>query len=405
MRRLLISIVLALVIGGAIGTLMTRDPGYVLVSYAGSSLETSLWFAVAALIVAYFALRGLIALVGTLLRGGSGIRTWRESRRSRNAQERTQRGLLLAGEGDWAAARKTLSAVAARADTPLVNYLVAARAANEMGDTPARDELLDRAAATDPSVYLTVAIARAEMQLAVHELDAAAATLNEARSANAGNRRLLELLVACYEAQQHWAGLLMLADELRQQRVWSADALATAQRRWWTGYFRHRTRSLAGSDDQLASLWDRAGKELHHDPDIVLAQAEAQLAENDADAAEATLREALDAAWSGVLVEQYSRVHSSDVVRQFEHARRWLKKHPDDAALHLTVGRLALYCADRDAAREHFERSVALHPSVAACGELGRLYAAAGEHARAAELLADAAAMHGDVVPLTAAHS
>ena len=62
MRRVLIYLVIALVVGGAVGTLMSRDPGYVLVSYADMSLETSLWFALLALIVGYFLLRFIIGL-------------------------------------------------------------------------------------------------------------------------------------------------------------------------------------------------------------------------------------------------------------------------------------------------------------------------------------------------------
>jgi HemY protein len=399
MKRLLIIVVLALIVGGAVGTLMSRDPGYVLVSYAGRSLETSLWFALVVLAVVYFVLRALVAIVRAVLNSGTGIRTWQQNRRSRNAHERTVHGLLAAGEGDWSAARKTLAAVAPQADVPLVNYLFAARAANELNDADGRDTLLDRAAATDPSARLTVAIARAEMRLAAHEFDAAAATLNQARVDAPSNRRVLELLVSCYEAQQNWAALLGLADDLQQQRVWSKDALAAAQRRWWSGYFRHRAHSLQDeSTEQMAALWNKAGKELRYDPEIVLAQAEAELANHDVDAAEATLKEALDAAWSPVLVERYGRIRCSDIARQRDSAERWLKKHSDDAALRLALGRLALAAGDADAAREHLERSVALEPSAAACGELGRLCAEHGDHARAAQLLADAAAMHGDLI-------
>ena len=63
MRRVLTYLVVALVVGGAVGTLMSRDPGYVLVSYENMSLETSLWFALLALIVGYYLLRVVIGLL------------------------------------------------------------------------------------------------------------------------------------------------------------------------------------------------------------------------------------------------------------------------------------------------------------------------------------------------------
>src|SRR5262245_19593089 len=163
MRRILIYFVLALVVGGAIGTLMTRDPGYVLLTYAGTSLETSLWFALSMLIALYFLLRLIVRIGAGLVRGGAGLQSWQENRRARNARERTVRGLLLAGAGDWSGARKTLATVAGQADVPLVNYLVAARAANELGDTRDRDALLQKAVESTPDSALTVACAQAEM--------------------------------------------------------------------------------------------------------------------------------------------------------------------------------------------------------------------------------------------------
>ena len=96
MRRALIYLVVALIVGGAVGTLMSRDPGYVLVSYENMSVETSLWFALLALIVGYFLLRVVIGLLMRLIRTGAGVAAWQQNRRARVAQARTVRGLLLA---------------------------------------------------------------------------------------------------------------------------------------------------------------------------------------------------------------------------------------------------------------------------------------------------------------------
>ena len=131
MRRLLTFVVLAVVIGGAMGTLMSRDPGYVLITYADMSFETSLWFALLALIAIYFLLRLGIAVWTRLLRGGAGVANWRQDRRARTAQANTVRGLVLVGEGDWVGGRKALLNAAEDAATPLINYVGAAHAAKQ----------------------------------------------------------------------------------------------------------------------------------------------------------------------------------------------------------------------------------------------------------------------------------
>src|SRR5262249_12395380 len=143
MRRLLVALVIALVVGGAVGTLMIRDPGYVLITYDDMSLETSLWFALLALLVGLFVVRLVFGVVARIARGGAGIAAWQQNRRARVAQARTTRGLILVGEGDWAGGRKALLADAKDLEAPWVNYVGAARAANEMGDASDRDALIE----------------------------------------------------------------------------------------------------------------------------------------------------------------------------------------------------------------------------------------------------------------------
>ena len=133
------------------------------------SLETSLWFALLALIVGYFLLRIAIGLLMRLIRTGAGVAAWQQNRRARVAQARTVRGLLLAGEGDWAGARKALAADAETVDLPLVNYLGAARAANEIGDAADRDALLQKASESTPGATLAVGLTQAELQIAAQQ--------------------------------------------------------------------------------------------------------------------------------------------------------------------------------------------------------------------------------------------
>ena len=69
MRTGLLLLVIAAVLGGLVGTLMLRDPGYVLIAYAGRVMETSLWFAFALLIVLYAVLRCIVFIAARLVRG------------------------------------------------------------------------------------------------------------------------------------------------------------------------------------------------------------------------------------------------------------------------------------------------------------------------------------------------
>ena len=152
----LLLVLIAVVLGGLVGTLVVRDPGYVLVAYDQMAVETSLWFAVVLLIGVYFVVR-LIVFVFTRFAAGRGnLGSWNRERKFKNARQQRVQGLLLMAEGDWSEARRLLVNSASRVTSPLINYLNAARAAHEMGDTDGRDELLRQAHESTPGARFAV---------------------------------------------------------------------------------------------------------------------------------------------------------------------------------------------------------------------------------------------------------
>jgi HemY protein len=392
MRRLLVVLVVALVVGGAIGTLMVRDPGYVLITYDDMSLETSVWFALLALLVGYVALRLVFGVATRIARGGAGIAAWQQNRRARVAQARTTRGLLLVGEGDWAGGRKALLADASALEAPWVNYVVAAQAANELGDASDRDALLDKAVAATPGSEFAAALTRAELQMSASQYREAVATLVKASEDAPSQPRLLKLLATSYERIGEWDALLALAPELRRRGVYPADSMRAAQLRWCEASF-----DAAGTTTTAAQLierWNALDKELRDEARAIGAYARA-LAKVGANAeAETVLSKALSREWSAELVGLYGRIVDRSE-RQLATAEDWLKSRPNDAALLLALGRLAAANRDWGKAREYFEASLKQQRSVEVYGELGRLCIALGERPRGAELLAQGLEMSG----------
>ena len=399
MRRALIFLVVALVVGGAVGTLMARDPGYVLVTYEDMSLETSLWFALFALIGGYFVLRLVVWIVVRLMRSGTGVAAWQQNRRVRGAQARTTRGLLLAGEGDWSGARKALLADAEHIESGLINYLAAARAANELGDAAQRDALLQKAGESTPGSTLALALTQAELQIAAQQYRPAIETLLSAKTGSPNQPRILQLLSECYERLGDWKSLLGLAPELQRRNAMSAGALRAARLRWAIAFFEHPP---AGADlaQQLIVEWNALDKDVRTDSALIAACAKALMDAGANDEAEATLSKALKQEWSEELIALYGRVRVERTDRQLATAEGWLKTRPNDAALLLALGRIALVNRDWTKAREYLEASLKERRGAEVYGELGRLCLAMGERARATELLAQAVDMGGQLPKL-----
>ena len=143
--KMLFSTLLLLAAAVGFTMLAQRDPGYILLSYDGWSVESSLSLFILALgvtiLVSYFVLR---LLFGTLHIPGR-LGYWRRHRRSLRARAATNRGLLALAEGNWPKAERFLSRFAGSSDTPLLNYLGAARAAQKQGADGRRDQYLSQA--------------------------------------------------------------------------------------------------------------------------------------------------------------------------------------------------------------------------------------------------------------------
>ncbi|HEX7036580.1 MAG TPA: heme biosynthesis HemY N-terminal domain-containing protein [Pseudomonadales bacterium] len=383
MKFALLVLALALVLGGIVGVLVARDPGYVLVAYQNLALETSLWFALLVLVALYALLALAVFVVTRLLRGSGRLKGWNARRRTRAARDQTVRGLLLMAEGRWAEARKLLEAAAPRVPAPLINYLHAARAAHAMGDARGRDALLRAAHESTPGSRLAVGLTQAELQRADGQWEACLATTLQLYRQAPRHPQVLRQLVDCYRHLRDWQAILELVGDLRKQRVMPDAELRALEREAWQG-------RLAAGRDAPEALWKSVPRELRRDPALAEAFALAFARAGRGSEAEALLREVLDQVWSTELVGLYGKLMNADPPTQLLAAERWLKERPNDPDLLLALGRISLMNRQWAKAREYLEASLRLKRSAETQGELGRLCAALGDAERGGELLTQA---------------
>ena len=169
-------------------------------------------------------------------------------------------------------------------------------------------------------------------------------------------------------------------------------------RRWWIGCFdRPALVDRDAARRELLAQWDNVDKDLRSDPELIAAYVHALANAGAVDEAESTLSKVLKQDWNEGLVALYGRLRTDPAERQLATAQGWLKQHPNDATLLLALGRIALANRDSAKAREYFEASLKARPTAEVSAELGRLYLATDERARASELLAQALTLGGEV--------
>ncbi|MCZ6710772.1 MAG: heme biosynthesis protein HemY, partial [Gammaproteobacteria bacterium] len=303
----LVVVGVAVVLGGLVGTLVVRDPGYVLVAYDQVALETSLWFAVVLLIGGYFIVRFIVFVFVRFAAGRGNLGSWNRERRSRNARLQRIQGLLLMVEGDWPKARRLLVDSASRVTSPLINYLNAARAAHEMGDAEGRDELLRQAHESTPGARFAVGLTQAQLQSSAQQWEQCLATVLLLKTEAPRHPQVLTMLASCYEQLEDWRSLIELLPSMKKSKILDTKALAELQQRAWR---------CALADADLPDAWKQVPKELKRDAGLVASYARVLTARGDANEAESVLRAVLEQIWDAELVQLYGETVSDDVQRQ-----------------------------------------------------------------------------------------
>ncbi len=376
----LVLVVAALVVGGLLAALISRDPGYVLIAYDDLTLETSLWLAVGTLLAVWLAVWTLAFVIRRLLRGGFSVTDWAQARRLSDARGRSLQGMMLLAEERWREAERALFAAAERVETPLANYFGAARAANALGRFEERDRILNSASKATPKAAFAVELARSELQQTAGQWRSSVTTLNGLKRQAPRHPLVLKRLFKAYQTLADWDAAAELAPALPD----AADADLEAVR---VALWRAR---LGGSRDRMDvvehahNTWKAMPKKLHGDELVLLDYVDLLAAHDAGDEAESILRRTLKGHWRSAWVRRYGLIPAA-ADKRWRAASGWLKDHPADPALLLTLGRLAAEVGELAQAREHLEASLALRVDSEVLEELGRLCAASGDTAAASD--------------------
>jgi HemY protein len=390
MKRAYIVIVLAIALALVLGLGIAKSPGYILIDYPHVfRYESGIWSTLAALI----ALGLVVFVLGLLLRAvatSTGlVNPWSRRNRSRRVHSAIEQGQLDLAEGRWSSAEKHLRRAAEAERQPLLYYLGAARAANEQGRHEESDALLERALQRQPQAELAIALNHAQLQTDRGDTDGALQTLQVMHERHPRNVQVLRQLQRLHQQRGEWPAVIRLLPELRKDKVLPIGELAELERRAWNENLALASVQPGSGEEGLAALhraWEQLSTPQRQEPSLVLAYAE-QLRQLGAQVeAEEVLRQALKRQYDSHLARLYGLVRGSDANRQLQAAEGWLKQHPDDSSLLLTLGRLCLQDRLWGKARDYLEASLRLQRNPEACAELARLLARLGDTERSNQL-------------------
>ncbi|HKJ76960.1 MAG TPA: heme biosynthesis protein HemY [Gammaproteobacteria bacterium] len=381
--RLLVTFLAALVVSVAVALAAREDPGYVLFSRGGWTVETTLALFVVALILLFGVLYALLRTLVNTRALPRRLAQWRQRRQELKARRATHRGLIELAEGHWERAERLLNRGAQKADVPLLNYLGAARAAQKQGEDDRRDHYLSLAHQAMPEAELAVGITQAEVQLSHGQYEQALATLVHLQRLAPKNAHVLHLLKRLYERLESWQDLAELLPNLRKHKVEPQAELDRME-----GRIHQALLQKAGEEgdvEELRRTWVRIPKELREQPEMLAHYVHhLQRLGREGDA-ERLLREELRRRWEPRLAELYGRVAGDDPARQLDWVETWIKEQGERPELLLSAGRLALRSQLWGKARAYLEQVAEVAPAPGVLQELGALLEELGEPGAAAD--------------------
>ena len=374
----------ALIAGALLAHFLLADPGYVAMRFAGRLVEMSAVTFALLLVAAWFALR----MIGRIV---NARRLWKDAhaqRRHDRARRSLSRGLLELSEGNWEAAEDTVMRSARDAESPSAHYLVAARAAELLGATQRRDEILARALESSTERRAPALIMQAEMHLKHKQLQAAQTALEQLEATGEQNARGLLLLASVFRQTSNWERLQALEPRLRSARGISTRVADDTVTQIYLD--RLKAAGTAADAKLLSSAWKQMPKSLVQSPEIVGAYARAAMACNDHAAAESQLRALLGRQWDESAVSIYGDIETAEPLTVLERAEQWLPKHSEDPVLLLACARLSMRAELYGKARSYLETSIAIRPRLESYQLLAALMEQLGERERAIKALNDA---------------
>ena len=389
MKRLYVIVFLLIAAAACVGLAIAEDAGYVLIAYKNFRYESSVWASAAVLVILWLVIWGIKLLVELFTASTGLVNPWSRRNRSRRVQIAIEQGQMDLAEGRWASAQKHLSRAAEAERQPLLYYLGAARAANEQGRYEESDSLLERALERQPQAELAIALSHAQLQVDRADTQGALTTLQAMHERHPHNVQVLRQLQRLHQQRGDWGALIRLLPELRKDKVLPAQELAEPERRAWGQNLSLAAQRHTEGDAGLQSLtlaWQQLTSAQRQEPTLVLAYAEQLRRLGAQSEAEEVVRGALKRTYDSHLVRLYGLLRGSDPVKQLQTAEGWLKTHPADASLLLTLGRLCLQNSLWGKARDYLESSLKLERNPETCAELARLLAQLGDTARSNQL-------------------
>jgi HemY protein len=335
------------------------DPGYLMIAYREYLIDMPLWLGVLILIATFFVLTWTWRFIKEIYFTPKHVVEWYKKKTFERIRRRTVRGFIALVEGRWSDAEQLLSKNIDKRHTALLNCLGAAIAAQKQGKELERDEYLRLAHTYHSHAQIAIGLTQSRLQYEQGQYEQSLASLRRLLLLAPDHETILLYLKSVLIDLKAWGELLELLPTLEKKHlIKEAELSALTQQ----AYVALLIKAKATGTDAPDTLWESLPKKWPLNAELLLQYVPYLLARNEHDKAELLLRQSIKHNWDPRLVRLYGLAMPADKDKQIKTAHGWLKTHPEDAMLLLTLGRLFYRDEIFGQANVYLQKSVAIAP-------------------------------------------
>ncbi len=359
-------------------TLALQDNGLVSIVWREWVIETSVSFLLVIIAVGIIALYLLTRLWAAII---IFPRHWREAKaikRHGKAEDTLNKGMVALEYGNWKLAEKQLIKSAKFSSVGLIHYLSAAKMAHNQQAFARRDKYLTQAKQYYLNDHEAIGLVEARLLKATLP-QKSLAILQALHKRNETGRAVLAEYASLVQTTKNWQLLAKIMPQIKKISALEKDAIEKAEIQIISAKI-----AESASNQQLDTIWQQITNSQQLQVSILAEFVEQKIGwQQQAGLAELIIK-SLAKKWDDRLVYQYGRLKFTSAIEPLKITEKWLKKHQNNAVLHLTIGRIACQGQLWAIAQTHLKTSLKLNVQVETYHALAKCYEKEGLETKAA---------------------
>lgn len=349
-----------LLAGVVAGPMIAGHQGYVLIQTNDYNIETSVTGLVIMLILLILALFLIEWIIRRLCRTGARTHGWLTGRKRNRARKQTRAALLKLAEGDHQQVEKLLIKNADHAEQPVVNYLLAAEAAQQRGDEARANQHLERAAELSEQDPIPVEITRVRLQLARNEDHAARHGIDRLLEVVPRHPEVLRMAEQAYIRTGAWSSLLDILPSMKKAGIGDEQYYEALEGKAWIGLM-NQTMANGGSEG-LNTWWHNQPRKIRQQTALQVAMSEHLIQCDDHQAAQQVILEGLKRQYDERLILLMPRLKTTTPEVVEATLRQLIKTYGNRPLLWSTLGQMLMKHAEWKEASLAFRAALQQRP-------------------------------------------